>query len=104
MLQSFNPEHNGNDDAWLPLLAGTSDSQFASLGFGFVGTNSPILPYAHYVDGVDQGSVFLGAEGTTTWAFAYSDVGQIYSIRLLGPDNGGLRTGEVDGFLEVVFS
>lgn len=100
-LQSYNTGSNANSAEWQPLLAGTSDTQSAALGFGFAGTNSPVLPYAHYVDDVDQGGIFIGAEGTTTWAFSYDDLGEMYNIRLLGPDNAELQDGEVDGFLRV---
>jgi hypothetical protein len=86
---------------WEPLVAATSDPEDAVFSYGLDGSNSPIAPYAHYVDDILQDGVYLGVDGTTTWAFKFDQSGQYYFIRLAGPDSGELQDGEFDGFLKV---
>jgi hypothetical protein len=99
-LQAVGPLQSDNTFDWQPLVARTSQPEDAALSFGYDGTNSPILPYAHYIDGVQQDGVYFGVDGVTTWAFSFWEPSQYYTIRLLGPNSGSLKDGEFDGFLK----
>jgi hypothetical protein len=47
------------------------DVRNAWMAVGASPTGYPLQPYAHYIDGVRQSGVYLGALNKTTWGFAY---------------------------------
>ncbi len=89
----------------------------AELGWGFENQYSiPLETYWHYIDGVKQPGVFLGNNGTTTWAVKYEpgntsdteNTNAYWNMRFLGWNSGlpwengtALDVGEYRTFLRV---
>ena len=101
-MQAYAPV-NWPDQAWVNIAI---ESERSEMGY-FIGSTTPIAPFAHYVDGVKQDSVFVGAVGhnSTTWAFTYRPANQsthgrdFFYARLLGLNNATLGPGDFTGFI-----
>ncbi|KAF2119782.1 hypothetical protein BDV96DRAFT_568203 [Lophiotrema nucula] len=89
MICSFSTLHATLSNTTYNLEIAAEENWQASFSFntspGVPGT--PIEPYAHFVNGVQQDGVFLGAKNTTTWTYKFNwggNAGEYYLLRLLG--------------------
>ncbi|KAI1097204.1 hypothetical protein F4804DRAFT_328264 [Jackrogersella minutella] len=84
---------------WQPLIAAGTPAE-SVFGFGLPDLPDPnyhLETDLHLVDGVAQPGVYLGSVNVTTWGFNYqnfTEMGEYYFLRLLGPNSNNLATGE----------
>lgn len=72
---------------WIDLFIAGEENWQKSLAFGSTHFNPviPIEPYAHYVDGVKQSGIYLGAGNVTSWDYKVNwggNAGAYYLLRL----------------------
>ncbi|KAI6432713.1 hypothetical protein MCOR21_003206 [Pyricularia oryzae] len=85
-------------------LAGGEDENIILIGQGPV-AHRPLTPHDHFfANGTQQPGVFMGDNGSTTWAFSRKDASASepfdqYEIRLLKSADSPLRNGEFRGFV-----
>lgn len=89
----------GYDTLWLPVNV-TDMPYSAELMWGLGQYSVPIQAYNHYVDGVKQDGLFLGAHNVTDWAIQSvpgdgSSGGKDWWMpRLLGPNSADPQSGK----------
>ncbi|KAL7624571.1 hypothetical protein AAE478_006138 [Parahypoxylon ruwenzoriense] len=111
---------------WQPLVAAGTPAE-SVFGFGFPDLPDPnyhletwyvpLFPFplyprnhSHIIDGAPQPGVYLGAVNVTSWGLNYqnyTESGEYYFLRLLGPGSNNLATGkplndgEFTGFIKI---
>ena len=82
----------------------------AAIGY-FPYESTPVALFTHYIDGVKQDGVFLGAAGynSTTWVFSYRTASsgthgrEYFNARLVGLNkNVTVDSGSFTGFIKAV--
>ncbi|KAH7135165.1 hypothetical protein B0J11DRAFT_154224 [Dendryphion nanum] len=82
---------------WTDLFIAGEENWQKSLAFGSTHFNPviPIEPYAHYIDGVKQPGIYLGAGSVTAWDYKVNwggNAGAYYLLRL--KDGGAKKKGK----------
>ncbi|KAI0182088.1 hypothetical protein GGR52DRAFT_527384 [Hypoxylon sp. FL1284] len=84
---------------WQNLIAAGTPAE-SVLGFGLPDLPDPnyhLETYRHVIDGEMQPGTYLGAVNVTNWGLNYqnfTETGEYYYLRLLGPNSNNLATGE----------
>ncbi|KAI6355096.1 hypothetical protein MCOR25_008347 [Pyricularia grisea] len=85
-------------------LSGSDDENIILVGQGPV-AHRPLTPHDHFfANGTQQPGVFMGDQGSTTWAFSRKNANACqsfdqYEIRLLKSADSPLKDGEFRGFV-----
>ncbi|KAF1994195.1 hypothetical protein P154DRAFT_582025 [Amniculicola lignicola CBS 123094] len=72
---------------WLNIEIAASENWQSSLSYNLQ-PSYPVEPFVHYVDGVQQPGIFLGARNSSTWNFKFNwggNAGEYYLLRLSSP-------------------
>ncbi|KAJ5672950.1 hypothetical protein N7507_002077 [Penicillium longicatenatum] len=80
----------------------------ANIGYGLGADTEMIQAYNHYIDGVKQDGIFIGAHNVTTWGMQLQGgAGAWWKLRLLGPGSedastgNALKDGEYQTFIRI---